>query len=116
MAISTSTYNVERGDRVRDSITGYTGIVLARSEYLNGCVRFLVVSEKLEDGKSVDETFDAHQLEILEKGAVPAMAIADSTAGKVAPNLMPAPVKERAPVLTGGPRLASTTRPAIPRR
>jgi hypothetical protein len=33
---------------VKDTITGYSGIVVARHEYLNGCLRFSLQPDKLD--------------------------------------------------------------------
>lgn len=33
---------IELGDKVKDKITGFTGIATGRAEYLTGCVRFMV--------------------------------------------------------------------------
>lgn len=38
------------GDRVKDEITGLSGIVIAVTQWLNGCVRMQVQPEKLKDG------------------------------------------------------------------
>lgn len=52
------------GDVVRDKITGFTGVVTSRTEWLNGCVRFGVQSKELHEGKVVDaQHFDEVQLE-----------------------------------------------------
>lgn len=52
------------GSEVRDTITGFTGIVVARCEWLYGCVRITVQPKQLHDGKPVDYvTFDEDQLE-----------------------------------------------------
>lgn len=62
---------VKVGDRVKDQITGFTGIATARYEYLYGCVRINVQSEKLKDGKVEDGfTFDEDQLQVVKAGAV----------------------------------------------
>jgi len=34
---------IELGQKVKDMVTGFTGITTARVEYGNGCVQFLVV-------------------------------------------------------------------------
>jgi hypothetical protein len=61
---------IQLGDRVKDKVTGYTGIVVARTEWLNGCVRITVQNEKLKDGQvQPDFTFDEFQLTLL-KGKV----------------------------------------------
>lgn len=54
---------VKLGDRVKDSITGFAGIAIARCEYLNGCVRVSIQPVKLKDGKPIDELWvDESQL------------------------------------------------------
>lgn len=57
------------GDLVKDSITGFSGVVTCKSEWLNGCVRLTVQPEKMKEGKPVDAiTFDVEQL-VLVKAA-----------------------------------------------
>ncbi len=57
------------GHKVKDKVTGYTGIAISKCIYLNGCVQYCVQSKhekgvKLEDGAWIDEG----QLEIVDKG------------------------------------------------
>jgi hypothetical protein len=60
--------DIELGWRVRDSITGFTGITTAFGTFLNGCERIGVTPEKLKDGKVLDtEYFDVQQLVVLDK-------------------------------------------------
>ena len=59
---------IELGDRVKDRITGLTGIAIARTEWLYGCVRYSVQPEETKDGKPADcYVVDAHQLEVVQK-------------------------------------------------
>ena len=52
------------GDKVKDRITGYTGIVVARTDWLYGCTRFSVQSSELKDGKPIEaEWFDEKALD-----------------------------------------------------
>ncbi len=54
---------IKLGDKVKDSITGFSGIVTGISEYLNGCVSMLVCSKKLDaNGKEVSEWFDEQRI------------------------------------------------------
>ncbi len=54
------------GARVKDSITTFQGIIIARSEFLNGCIRYTVQPEELKDGKTIDaHYFDEQQLVLL---------------------------------------------------
>jgi hypothetical protein len=41
---------VKLGEKVRDRITGFNGTVMARTEYLNGCISYAILPEKLKDG------------------------------------------------------------------
>ena len=55
---------VKLGDKVKDSITGFLGVVTGISKYLNGCISILVTSNKLSsDGKEVSEWFDEQRLD-----------------------------------------------------
>ncbi len=58
------------GDRARDAITGFEGIVTARHEYVTGCVRFTVESESLEDTKLRSEWFDEVRLRVVMASAI----------------------------------------------
>ena len=61
---------INLGDRVKDKITGVTGIVVCRLEYLNGCTRLAIQPEKLEKGQPLPpEYFDEPQC-VLIKAAV----------------------------------------------
>lgn len=41
---------IHLGDKVKDRITGFTGIATARCKYLNGCVQFCVEPKVDKDG------------------------------------------------------------------
>jgi hypothetical protein len=59
------------GDRVKDAVTGFTGVCIARYEWLNGCVRYGVQNEKLKDGKPTEEvSIDQGQLALVKAAAV----------------------------------------------
>jgi hypothetical protein len=62
---------IQLGDKVKDRVTGFTGIVISRTEWLNGCIRIGIQPQELKDGKSIEaEWYDAQQVEILESGAI----------------------------------------------
>jgi hypothetical protein len=56
--------SIQLGDKCKDTVTGFEGICVARTEWLNGCWRMTLQSEKLDkDGKPQDGvTFDEPQL------------------------------------------------------
>lgn len=57
------------GCRAKDRITGFCGIVVAITNWLNGCVRMTIQPEEVRDGKRVEtETFDVEQVEYIDAG------------------------------------------------
>lgn len=59
---------IKLGDLAKDKITGFKGIVISRTDWLNGCVRFMLQSQKLqkEGMPQPAETFDEQQLVLLK--------------------------------------------------
>lgn len=56
---------IKLGDRVADNITGFQGIVIAITYWLNGCTRCGVQSTELEKGLPPEpQWFDTPQLKI----------------------------------------------------
>lgn len=95
------------GDRVKDAVSGFVGIVTGRYEYLNGCVRIGVSPPADKDGKVPDTMiFDDHQLEVVEVGAVKpkfASPIREMDKGEPEP-IAPVAADARDGRRTGGPR------------
>ena len=64
------------GDRVKDIISGFTGIVICRTEWIYGCVRIGVQPEKTAEGKPLESyTFDEPQLKLVKRAVVKATPI-----------------------------------------
>lgn len=63
---------INLGDVVRDRLTGFSGIVVARTEWLYGCLRITVQPEELnKDGGVRDSvTFDEMQVTLILPTAV----------------------------------------------
>lgn len=58
--------SIQLGDTVRDTITDFQGIVVARIEYLTGCMQFGVAPKAGSDGKVPDTVyFDYTRLEVV---------------------------------------------------
>ncbi len=58
---------IELGAKVRDKITGYTGIAVSRHTYLSGCDRISVQAPVDSDGNLPDsQAFDEPMLEFVE--------------------------------------------------
>lgn len=58
---------IQLGSKVRDSITGFVGIAVARSVWLWDCARIGVQPQELKDGKPCEEIwFDESRLEVVD--------------------------------------------------
>lgn len=74
------------GCKAKDSISGFTGIVIAITDWLNGCRRITIAPQELKDGKPIDSgTFDVEQVAFVDDG-----------------------LKQTAKPPTGGPSIAPT--------
>jgi len=57
------------GNKVKDRVTGFTGIAVARYSYINGCDRICVQPATGKNGELPDSvTFDEPDLEVIGKG------------------------------------------------
>lgn len=84
---------LQLGDKVKDVVTGFTGILIAEHKWLHGCRRVTIQPQELKDGKPVEaQSFDDQQCELVEAGVVPTTAA------------------------TGGPQDESRVRPPVPRQ
>jgi hypothetical protein len=83
---------IRLGDRVRDRITGFEGVVIGITDWLYQCRRPIVQPTTLtSEGKTNDsQSFDEEQLEVIQVGAF-------------APKVE-APTQEATQPKTGGPR------------
>ena len=54
---------IKLGDLAKDKITGFTGVVICVSNFLNGCTRCAIQPKELEKGIPIEEHyFDIEQL------------------------------------------------------
>ena len=64
------------GNKVKDKISGFGGIVVESVEYLNGCIQYFIRPKAKKDGKfPMGEWIDQHQLKTIKKGAVPLVSL-----------------------------------------
>ena len=58
------TFKFELGERVKDVITGMSGVIMGRSNFITGCDQYAISPTKLtKDGKRPDwEYFDENRL------------------------------------------------------
>ena len=81
---------VQLGDRARDRVSGFQGIVVGRSEYLIGCTHICLQPEGADDGKLKDSAwFDEPRLEVVATGVHPQSSFIDAgTAETGGPSLI----------------------------
>jgi hypothetical protein len=59
--------NLKLGCTAKDTISGFSGTVVAITEWLNGCQRVTIQPREMKDGKPIEpHTFDAEQIEVVE--------------------------------------------------
>lgn len=59
--------DVNLGQKVKHTITGFEGVVIAKTEWLNGCWRITVQSQSMHEGKPIDpQVFDIEELEAID--------------------------------------------------
>ena len=61
---------IELGCKVKDVVTGYTGIVTAQCIYLNGCVQYQVENAKKKGEEIQERWIDAQRLKVVSGGKV----------------------------------------------
>jgi len=61
---------IELGQRVKDKVSDFIGIAVARVTYLNGCVQ-IQVTPKAVEGKIINQWIDEIQLEVVDQGILP---------------------------------------------
>ena len=62
---------VDLGDKVKDTVSGFTGIVISKTFYLQGCARICVHPRVDKNGKlPTIGSFDEPQVKVIKKGAV----------------------------------------------
>lgn len=64
---------IKLGDKVRDKISGYEGIAVARCEFINGCVQY-TVARKLKSNQEPspigEPSFDETILEVIKRKVI----------------------------------------------
>jgi hypothetical protein len=96
-----SIFKFNLGDEVRDLVTGIVGVVVAKTEWLNGCKRYTIEREAKKDG-TLPESVSADEQQLELKKALKV---------KVGQPLNGEPPKE----FTGGPRPTPTRARSTPK-
>lgn len=89
MTKDTTGWKFDLGDRVKDRVSGFEGIVCIRMEHLNGCRQYGMYPKVDKDGKIPDPHYiDGEQLELVDNGLNITAPIKKKTNGG-APSLAP---------------------------
>ena len=68
---SSDTFKFERGDRVKDRVTGFKGVIVSRGDHISGCNTYGVQPEQLKDGAPQESKwFDEPRLELVKSGVI----------------------------------------------
>lgn len=78
---------IKLGNKVKDSITGFTGIATTRTEYLYGCVHIGITPESLSKESQPIDThyFDEQRIVTLKEKAIPVSKDSAATSGGPTP-------------------------------
>lgn len=80
---------VELGDECTDTVTGFKGICVARTQWLIGCVRIMLQPPVDKEGKVPDAVnFDEPTLKVTKRGKI---KVADTAAGEKPGGPIPLP-------------------------
>jgi hypothetical protein len=61
-------FKYELGSKAKDKVTGYKGLIIARTEWLYGCRRYVLQAQELKDGKPIETVcVDQDAVEIVEE-------------------------------------------------
>jgi hypothetical protein len=95
-----SKYNIMLGDKVKDKVSGFVGIVVGRIEFINGCVQYLIAKKanKGELAGEKDVAIDSYSLEVIKKRAIDSKEYEEEDANK--PYVIKKPTSS---TRTGGP-------------
>lgn len=74
---------IKLGDLVKDNITEFKGIAIARAKYLYGCEQILVAPQQLtSEGQTADSIwFDDQRIELVERRRPPVSEESVATSG-----------------------------------
>lgn len=74
---------IQLGSKVRDMISGFSGVAVAQSVYLYGCERILIEPDRLDEKGSMIESqwVDEQRVELVEQRERPMSLVASATSG-----------------------------------
>lgn len=82
--MSNNTPRVQLGDLCKDMVTGFEGVCVARTEWLNGCWRVNLQAQKMGKDGQLPEifAFDEPQVQVLKSAVVKTLANGEPVGSK----------------------------------
>lgn len=59
---------IQLGENLKDRVTDFVGIAISKTEYLNGCIQYQLVSKKTKEKEATELIVDIEQLEKIDNG------------------------------------------------
>lgn len=89
---------IQLGDKAKDKVSGYSGVVTGITEWMNGCRRFLLSPQAHKKGETPKEGYwvDEQQAQLVKRGVV-RTAFAKSKEKKRPGGPTPAPTRNMDP-------------------
>lgn len=72
---------LELGQKAKDKVTGFEGILTGRAQYLYGCEQYCIVPQAKEGTMKTGEWFDIGRIEITGPGILPSEVTAEEPGG-----------------------------------
>lgn len=72
-----TTQTIQLGDRARDRITGFAGVVTGRCEYITGCDQVLLAPQAKDGDFKESRWFDLDRCELIEAAAFPPATVSN---------------------------------------
>ena len=64
--------NIELGDTVQCTVTGFKGVAVMKTEFLNGCIQYSVAPKVGKDNKIIEDvSIDEGSLKVIKKKTKP---------------------------------------------
>jgi len=61
---------IKLGSKVKDTLTGFKGMAIGRTEWLYGCTRIGIEPQELHEGKPIEaQWFDEQRIETIKEDA-----------------------------------------------
>jgi hypothetical protein len=74
--------NIQLGSEVRDRVTGFAGLAVAKTVWLGGNTLVMIEPTRLHDGKPVDShSFDVDRVELVQKADPPVSKSSSARSG-----------------------------------